>query len=74
MIQVQEGKRYEFLQKTRSGSGRFTAVVTSIEARNGFNYVGFRPDNQRYGKWGFFRVRTDGSSYPYGIIPIRECD
>lgn len=74
MIQVQEGKRYEFLQRLRRGNECFTAMVTSIDVREGYKYVGFRPDDQRFGKWGFFRVRADGGGYSYGIIPIKECD
>lgn len=74
MIQVQEGKRYEFLQRLRKGNERFTARVTSIDIRDGYKYVGFKPDDQKFGKLGFFRLRADGASRPYGIIPIRECD
>ena len=74
MIQVQEGKRYVFLQRLRSGSEQFTALVTSIDVRDGYKYVGYRPDDLHFGRWGFFKLRMDGAICPYGVIPIRERD
>jgi len=74
MVQLQVGRRYKFVQRVRKGEECFAARVTSIDIRDGYKYVGFRPDDQRFGRWGFFKVRTDGASRPYGIVPIRECD
>lgn len=73
MIQVQEGKRYEFLQRDKEGARSFTARVTSVEDRDYFQYVGFTPDDFRVGRWGFTRFYPDGIQKPYGIIIVKEC-
>ena len=73
MIQVEEGKRYEFVQRQKTGVTVFTARVTSIEDRRNFKYVGFKPDDIRIGRWGFTRVYPDGIQQPFGITIKREC-
>ena len=73
MLRVREGKRYEFLQRSKVGIQRFTAMVTSVEDRISYQYVGFTPDDFRIGRWGFTRVYPDGPHRPYGIIIVKEC-
>ena len=73
MFQVQMGKRYEFVERTRAGTTVFTARVTSVEDRVDFRYVGFVPDDTRVGRWGFTRVYRDGFQKPFGITIKKEC-
>ena len=58
---IEAGKRYEVTREDKVSARRFLAVVTTVEDRGEFWYVGYTPDDFRICRWGYCKVKKEGS-------------
>ena len=58
---IEAGKRYIF-RKLRYGEVEqtFTGTVTGVEDRGDYLYIGYKPDNFRICRFGYFRIKKEG--------------
>lgn len=58
-----------FTNRMKDGDTQFEAIVTSIEPRDGFLYVGYEPTGNNAGLFGYTRIYLDGPR-PYGVQSV----
>lgn len=46
---------------------RFEVIITSIEERGDYLYVGYEPINKAHGRFGYCRIYKDNDPYEYGM-------
>lgn len=57
---VEAGKRYIVIRETEKEVRRFTAMITWVEDRGDFWYIGYKPDDIRVCRFGTLKVKKVG--------------
>ena len=61
---IEAGKRYLITRNAKAVVERFTALVTNVEDRGDFWYIGYTPERDKNGhkrcEWGYCKVKKYG--------------
>lgn len=60
-MKIEAGKRYMITRDQNGVIMKFSATVTSVEERDEYYYVGYTPDDFRICRWGYSKVKKEGS-------------